>query len=90
MDVGYTVMCVALLLAVMGHVLFGDFEVTMITLPDSISGWCTAHVKLLMITHFATRTRACECACKCLLLAFQLRDLSEVAYPLSGITCTVK
>ena len=51
MDVGYTVMCVALLLAVMGHVLFGDFEVTMITLPDSISGWCTAHVKLLMITH---------------------------------------
>ncbi len=37
-DVGYTVMCVALMLAVMGHVLFGDFEVTMTTLPDSISG----------------------------------------------------
>ncbi|KAL0020772.1 hypothetical protein WJX77_012245 [Trebouxia sp. C0004] len=39
MDVGYTVMCVALMLAVMGHVLFGDFEVTMATLPDSISGY---------------------------------------------------
>jgi hypothetical protein len=37
-DVGYTLMCVALMLAVMGHVLFGDFEVTMTTLPDSISG----------------------------------------------------
>ena len=37
-DVGYTVMWVALMLAVMGHVLFGDFEVTMTTLPDSISG----------------------------------------------------
>jgi hypothetical protein len=38
LDVGYTVMCVALMLAVMGHILFGDFEVTMVTLPDSISG----------------------------------------------------
>ncbi len=38
LDVGYTVMCVALMLAVMGHFLFGDFEVTMVTLPDSISG----------------------------------------------------
>ncbi|KAL0020782.1 hypothetical protein WJX79_001465 [Trebouxia sp. C0005] len=38
-DVGYTVMCVALMLAVMGHVLFGDFEVTMTTLLDSISGY---------------------------------------------------
>ena len=37
-DAGYTVMWVALMLAVMGHVLFGDFEVTMTTLPDSISG----------------------------------------------------
>ena len=35
---GYTVMCVALMLAVMGHVLFGDFSVTMTTLTDSISG----------------------------------------------------
>ena len=38
LDVGYTVMCVSLMLAVMGHILFGDFEVTMITLPDSITG----------------------------------------------------
>ena len=38
MDVGYTVMWVALMMAVMGHMLFGDFEVTMTTLPDSISG----------------------------------------------------
>ena len=38
LDVGYTVMCVALMLAVMGHILFGDFEVTMFTLPESISG----------------------------------------------------
>lgn len=37
-DVGYTVMCVALMLAVMGHVLFGEFEVTMVTMSDSISG----------------------------------------------------
>lgn len=42
MDVGYTVMCVALMLAVMGHVLFGDFEVTMVTVSDSISGGHTA------------------------------------------------
>lgn len=34
-------MCVALMLAVMGHVLFGDFEVTMTTLSDSISGGYT-------------------------------------------------
>ncbi|KAL0024407.1 hypothetical protein WJX79_011128 [Trebouxia sp. C0005] len=39
LDVGYTVMCVALMLAAMGHILFGDFEVTMVTLPDSISGF---------------------------------------------------
>ena len=38
LDVGYTVMCVALMLAAMGHILFGDFEVTMFTLPESISG----------------------------------------------------
>lgn len=38
LDVGYTVMCVAIMLAVMGHILFGDFEITMITIPDSISG----------------------------------------------------
>lgn len=38
LDVGYSVMCVALMLAMMGHVLFGVFEVTMTTLPDSISG----------------------------------------------------
>ena len=44
MDVGYTIMWVALMLAVMGHVLFGDFEVTMATLPDSISG---EHTQLL-------------------------------------------
>jgi len=43
-DVGYTIMWVALMLAVMGHVLFGDFEVTMATLPDSISG---EHTQLL-------------------------------------------
>ena len=41
-DTGYTVMCVALMLAVMGHVLFGDFEVTMITLSDSVSGGRTS------------------------------------------------
>ncbi|DBA80580.1 TPA: hypothetical protein ACH3X1_007841 [Trebouxia sp. C0004] len=39
LDVGYTVMFVALMLAMMGHILFGDFEVTMFTLPDSISGY---------------------------------------------------
>ena len=38
LDVGYTVMCVSLMLAMMGHILFGDFEVTMITLLDSITG----------------------------------------------------
>ena len=37
-DVGYTVMCVALMLALMGHVLFGDFEATMVTMSDSVSG----------------------------------------------------
>ena len=38
LDVGYTVMAVALLIAVMGHILFGDFESTMTNIPDSISG----------------------------------------------------
>lgn len=37
-DVGYTVLLVALLIAFMGHMLFGDFEYTMNTLPASISG----------------------------------------------------
>jgi len=36
--VGYTVLAVSILIAVMGHILFGDFEVTMTTLPASISG----------------------------------------------------
>ncbi|KAL0024068.1 hypothetical protein WJX79_002467 [Trebouxia sp. C0005] len=39
LDVGYTVLAVSILVAVMGHILFGDFEVTMTTLPDSISGY---------------------------------------------------
>ena len=38
LDVGYTVLLVALLTAFMGHILFGDFEYTMNTLPASISG----------------------------------------------------
>jgi len=38
LDVGYTVLAVSILIAVMGHILFGDFESTMTTLPDSISG----------------------------------------------------
>ncbi len=38
LDIGYTIMCVAIMLAVMGHILFGDFEITMTTIPDSISG----------------------------------------------------
>jgi len=37
-DVGYTVLAVAVMIAVMGHILFGDFESTMISIPDSISG----------------------------------------------------
>ena len=39
LDVGYTVLLVALLVAFTGHILFGDFEYTMNTLPASISGW---------------------------------------------------
>ena len=35
---GFTVLLVALLIAFMGHMLFGDFEYTMSTLPASISG----------------------------------------------------
>ena len=38
LDVGYTVLLVALLVAFMGHLLFGDFEYTMNTFPASISG----------------------------------------------------
>ena len=38
LDVGYTILAVALLVAMLGHLLFGDFESTMTTLPDSISG----------------------------------------------------
>ena len=38
LDVGYTVLLVALLMAFMGHILFGDFEYTMKNLPASISG----------------------------------------------------
>ena len=38
LDVGYTVLAVSLMVAFMGQLLFGDFEVTMITLPDSITG----------------------------------------------------
>ena len=38
LDVGYTVLLVALLVAFMGHLLFGDFEYTMRSLPASISG----------------------------------------------------
>jgi len=32
------VLAVSILIAVMGHILFGDFESTMATLPASISG----------------------------------------------------
>ncbi len=38
LDVGYTIMCVAIMLALMGHILFGDFEITMVTIGNSISG----------------------------------------------------
>ena len=38
LDMGYTVLLVALLLAFMGQLLFGDFEHTMNTFPASISG----------------------------------------------------
>ena len=38
LDVGYTIMAVALLIAATGHVLFGDFETTMTTLPQAIAG----------------------------------------------------
>ncbi len=38
LDVSYTVVGVALMLAAMGHLLFGDFEITMVTMSDSISG----------------------------------------------------
>lgn len=40
LDIGFTIMAVAVLIAVMGHILFGDFEVTMATLSSSISGTC--------------------------------------------------
>ena len=38
LDVGYTVLLVALLVAFMGHLLFGDFEYTMNTVSASITG----------------------------------------------------
>ena len=57
-DVGYTVMCVALMLAVMGHVLFGDFEVTMVTMSDSISGGRAADCRAQSPT-----ARACYTHC---------------------------
>ena len=38
LDVGYTILAVALLVAFTGHILFGDFEVTMATLARSIAG----------------------------------------------------
>ena len=38
LDVGYTLLVVALLVAFMGHILFGDFEYTVKDLPASISG----------------------------------------------------
>ena len=38
LDVGFTILAVAVLIAVMGHILFGDFEVTMATLSSSIAG----------------------------------------------------
>ncbi len=74
LDVGYTVMCVALMLAVMGHILFGDFEVTMVTLPDSISGRAvtyelpgpeityihTVYTKYACITKYTISVRVCE------------------------------
>ena len=42
LDVGYTILAVALLVAFMGHILFGDFEATMTSLPSSIAGMCFA------------------------------------------------
>ena len=42
LDVGYTVIFVAIMLAIMGHVLFGEFEVTMKSLAASVSGDITA------------------------------------------------
>ena len=47
LDVGYTVMFVAIMLAIMGHVLFGDFEVTMNSLPTSVSGQIGARLCVL-------------------------------------------
>ena len=38
LDVGFTILAVAVLIAFMGHILFGDFEVTMATLSSSIAG----------------------------------------------------
>ena len=38
LDVGYTILAVALLVAFMGHILFGEFEATMTSLPSSIAG----------------------------------------------------
>ena len=38
LDVGYTVLLVAILVAFTGHILFGDFEHTMTTLSGSLSG----------------------------------------------------
>lgn len=52
LDVGYTVLLVALLVAFMGHLLFGDFEVTMKTLSASISGlhqWCLGYKEHVLI-----------------------------------------
>lgn len=51
LDVGYTVLLVAVLLAFMGHLLFGDFEHTMQTLPASISG-----LALPLALHYVSQT----------------------------------
>ena len=44
LDVGYTLLLVAVLVAFMGHLLFGDFEHTMATLSGSLSG---THIAVL-------------------------------------------
>ena len=62
LDVGYTVLLVALLVAFMGHLLFGDFEHTMNTFPASISG-------LLRFVFTRARLKYCVIGCTSVMLA---------------------
>ena len=80
LDIGVTMLIFAVLIAVMGHILFGDFEVTMVTLSSSVSGApCTAPatcpvllahtsacvLDVLVNTHVHIYTAPCLCLCRC-------------------------